>query len=192
MHGGTIYMPNLLPDELADELANVVPRLEAAGVLHALIGGAAVMTYGLRARTRDLDFLVGTDTSAQLRLQAELQHFGWRIEHKAAWHWRSWRGDFFFDLVFGDTDLERDVVEQATVRSLGPVLVRTATPEHLCALKLIAGRPQDLRDVAEIAEHWPELHIHDVNRWLAPYGLQWDRSSDEIVPTLRVTGGQGT
>lgn len=50
-------MPSLLPDELANELKNVVPRLEAAGVLHALIGGAAVMAYGLRARTRHLDLL---------------------------------------------------------------------------------------------------------------------------------------
>ena len=51
-------MSGSTPSELALHLAALRPVLEDAGVPHALIGGAAVMTYGLRARTRDLDFLI--------------------------------------------------------------------------------------------------------------------------------------
>lgn len=177
-------MPSLLPNELADELSEVVPRLVAAAIPHVLIGGAAVMTYGLRARTRDLDFLVDGGTGARQRLQDQFERFGWRVEQKAAWHWRVWRGEFFFDAVFGETPLERDVIARATMRQLGGVRVPTATPEHLCALKLLAGRPQDLRDVAEIAEHWPDLQIAEINAMLAPFGLIWARSADELVPTV--------
>ncbi len=177
-------MSGSTPSELALHLAALRPVLEDAGVPHALIGGAAVMTYGLRARTRDLDFLISGGPPALAQVSASATRHGWRAETKSAWHLRVWDGRFFSDIIAGETALEQDAVQSATVRLLGDQAVPTINATHLCALKILAGRPRDLRDVGELKDAWDDLRISDVNRLLAPFGIAWEHQQGEVVPTI--------
>lgn len=170
--------------ELADRLAALAPLLAETGVAHALMGGAAVMTYGLRARTRDLDFLVAGGETALDAIAQVADTRGWRAERKARWHLRLWSGEFFSDIIAGDTALERSAVATATPRRLGDRLVATISAEHLCAMKILAGRPQDLRDVGEIRDGWAELEVSSVNELLRPFGFRWAAEPGEVTPTV--------
>lgn len=161
---------------LAEQLLRLAPMLEASGVPYALIGGAAVMTYGLRAHTRDLDFLVaapGRDVDVLDVVAATAAASGWRVERKGSWHLRLWSERFFCDVVAGQTELERSAIVSARPRRLAGRAVRTINVEHLCALKLLAGRPRDRRDVATIFEEWGDLDVDAVNELLRPFGVVW-------------------
>jgi hypothetical protein len=170
--------------ELALQLAALRPVFAAARVDYAMMGGAAVMTYGLRARTRDLDFLVAGGDDALTRVATAAAEHGWRVERKSGWHIRLWRGAFFSDVVAGATELEHEAVRRASVRLLADQPVSTIAAEHLCALKLLAGRPRDLRDVGELHDAWVALDVALVNALLRPFAVQWTPQPGEATPTL--------
>jgi hypothetical protein len=62
--------------------------------------------------------------------------------------------------------------------------VSTIAAEHLCAMKILAGRPRDLRDVGEIRDGWDALNIDVVNALLRPFDLRWDATPGELSPTI--------
>lgn len=142
------------------------------------------MTFGLRPRTRDIDFLVIASPTVREAIERTATDRGWRVEVKAAWHLRLWRDRFYCDVILGATQLEREAVANAEERLLGGLRVRTIGAEYLCALKLLAGRPQDLRDVGEIHDNWATLDVDKINELLRSFDLRWDVRPGEVVPTL--------
>jgi hypothetical protein len=52
---------------------------------------------------------------------------------------------------------EQDCIETSVLKHASFGRVRIARPEVLCVMKLIAGRPHDLRDVAQLIETFPKL-----------------------------------
>jgi len=155
--------------ELADWLADIVAVLQSSGVPFALIGGASVMLYGKRSRTRDVDFLVALEPRRWPILDDRLKHAGLRVESKGLWHHRAWRGQLYADLVLAEVPEQAAAIAEAVVHEMTGVAVPVAPPEYVVALKLIAGRPQDLRDVEEIRECVADLDEKLVARLLAPY-----------------------
>lgn len=158
-------------DELADILVATAELLREVAPHHALIGGAAVMVYGERARTRDVDFLVAFGDSEREELIARAEARGMRVERKAPWHLRLWRADHYADIVTAEVDLQLSAVRTARELTLHLGEVRIVDVEHLVALKVLAGRPRDKQDVENILELHPELDRERVQALLAPWGL---------------------
>jgi hypothetical protein len=52
---------------------------------------------------------------------------------------------------------EQDCVDGSVVKRASFGTIRIAAPEPLCVMKLIAGRPHDMRDVAQLVEAFPKL-----------------------------------
>jgi len=166
-------MTGYTKDELGEWLCNVAGLLREAGVGFALIGGASVMLYGKRSRTRDVDFLVAVADDEWTRLGVRAESAGFRVERKSKWHWRIWSGAMYADLVRAGVTLELEAVRTATERDFVGVAVRVARPEHIVALKVLAGRPQDRRDVGEICDGVPDLDRDLVRELLAPFDVAW-------------------
>ncbi len=158
-------------DELADILLAVAALLQDTAPPYALIGGAAVMAYGERARTRDVDFLVDFQGDQQALVIARAEAAGMRVERKAPWHLRLWRGEQYADLVTAEVDVQRSAVRCAQEADLRVGRVRLVDVEHLVALKVLAGRPRDRQDVENIVEMNPGLDRVQVRRLLEPWGL---------------------
>lgn len=59
--------------------------------------------------------------------------------------------------------------------TLANVDVPVVPPEVLVALKMVAGRPRDLRDVEDILENTETVDRVEVDRLLAPYELSLPR-----------------
>ncbi len=128
------------------------------------------MLYGRRARTRAIDFIVlarGPDV-AQRALAEDLI-----VEEKSEWHLRVWSADraHYADLVDANDPLLEEGVRRARVAQLAGVDVPVVPAEVLVALKVIAGRPRDLRDIEDIYEHTANLDRDAIERLLAPFGL---------------------
>lgn len=161
--------------ELAAWLRTIRALLDECGEPYALMGGAAVMLYGRRARTRDVDFIV-LGTRATLAERA--RRAGLVVERKSEWHTRLWSPDraHYADVVDANAPILEEGVRRARSVLVAGVEVPVVPPEVLVALKVIAGRPRDARDVEDILENAPDTDRQEIERLLAPFGLELPRA----------------
>jgi len=134
----------------------------AAGALsgtssHALIGGLAVAFHGLPRATRDIDLLLSTPRIALPALLERFRDQGFTfamdevIRDLGEDHLS--RIDYAgvpVDLLDAVIPFFRDAVGRAREEDIQGVRMRIASPEDLVALKMIAGREDDLRDIRGI------------------------------------------
>ena len=143
------------------ELRRAVADLDALGIRWALIGGLAISVRSVPRFTKDLDFAVAvaSDPEAEdvvLRLRGRGYHpvevleqtyverlSGVRLERAGS--------DVIVDLLFASSGIEHEVVANATRLQVLPRLsAPVATTGHLIALKILAGRNQDLTDLGSL------------------------------------------
>lgn len=159
--------------ELEPTIAAVATMLGATAPLHCIIGGVAVMHHAARASTADVDFLVRFGPGEKRALIALAEAEGWRVEQKSAWQLRIHGPDTYADIVDAQVPLEVEATQEAIEVALPNVTLRVAPLPHLTALKLIADRPRDRRDVAALLELNPDLDVERVNELIAPYRGAW-------------------
>jgi hypothetical protein len=139
-------------------LAAVVDRLRDHGTSFALVGAAALAVHGVPRSTRDLDLLT-VDVRC---LDAEY----WRSIGAGAIEVSVRRGDAAdplagvtrlrpvtgapVDVVVGRSAWQRAVIERAQPATIDDVVVPVAQAADLALLKLFAGGPQDLWDIAQL------------------------------------------
>lgn len=145
--------------DLMDAFVAVVRALDAAGVDHALCGGLALAVHGVPRSTKDIDLLVqepdvqaALDALAPLgfRFKANPMRFpdGMRIQRVSRIDGRDL---LTIDLLLvGEETREAWASRTRVATADGPVSV--VSRDALIALKLWAGRPQDLADVARLHE----------------------------------------
>ncbi len=140
-------------------LRKAAADLNAVGVHWALVGGLAVSARAIPRFTKDLDFAVAVGNDAEAedvvhRLRArdyqpvevlEQDYVerlsGVRLARKGS--------DVVVDLLFASSGIENEVVASAGRLEVLPRLtIPVATTAHLIALKVLAGRSQDLTDLA--------------------------------------------
>lgn len=147
------------PVQVAATAAAVFDRL---GIPYAIIGGLAASVHGITRFTADADMvlgLAGEDSERCARLVQALADEGFRLTLEAVTQ-RLRRGPRFITAYLGLTRLDvmlkrPDGLWQASLEhrrrhSLGGQPLWFASPEDVAALKLVAGRPQDLQDVRNV------------------------------------------
>jgi hypothetical protein len=139
-------------------LGGAVADLSALNVQWALVGGLAVSVRAIPRFTKDLDFAVAVASDSEAedvvhRLRARGYNpvevieqdyverlSGVRLAHDGL--------DVVVDLLFASSGIENEVVAGADRLEVLPGLIApVATTAHLIALKILAGRSQDLVDL---------------------------------------------
>lgn len=142
-------------------LRRAVADLDALKVRWALIGGLAISIRSVPRFTKDLDFAIAVadDSEAEsvvhrlcgrgyqpaevLEQEYVKRLSGVRLERSDS--------DVIVDLLFASSGIEREVVASATRLEVLPRLsAPVATIGHLIALKILAGRNQDLTDLGAL------------------------------------------
>lgn len=177
--------------QFEDALARLVTLFQERRIPHALIGGLAVAAWGTPRATEDIDFLADVSPSAEL--DRELRAAGFQAE------WR--RGDPEdpiplllrlrsasgpeIDVVCATREWEREVLAHAImIRLTGGSEAPVVALEDLIVLKLMAGGPGDLADVADLLPQvgsLPELEQRATARGVLNL-LRQVRASTEGVP----------
>jgi predicted nucleotidyltransferase len=145
------------PPALLDAFDRAVDALGAKSTAYALIGGFAVAHHGIPRPTRDVDFLLAEPRTALPELFERLHAQGFtfslesvleelRRDHLTKIHYRDVRVDFLDAVI----PLFRRTVAGAQVAKVRGRDVNVASAEDLIALKLVAARDDDLRDVRGI------------------------------------------
>ena len=122
------------------------------------IGGIAVQRWGEPRVTRDVDIVLMAGFGKEdAFVDALLARYTGRIENAREFAIRhrvallKTPEEVGIDVSLGALPFEEQVVERATVFSLGPELqIRTCSAEDLIILKLFASRPQDIRDAESV------------------------------------------
>jgi len=95
------------------------------------------------------------------------------------------------DIILAGPGLEEQFLAGATERLIGDVRVPVACAEDLVTMKVLAGRPRDLDDVAAIARaHRDNLDLEKIRGTLRLLERALDRR-DLLSALERIVGGAG-
>lgn len=140
-------------------LREVVGRLVADGISHALIGAGAMAVHGVSRSTADLDLLtvdarvLVPETWAEFEAQGRLRRLlKGDFDDPLAGSVRLASQDEVVDVVLGRYDWQREIVDSSPPNWLGDVHVPVASPSGLVLLKLYAGGPKDAWDIRSLLE----------------------------------------
>jgi len=126
-----------------------------------VIGGAAMLEYGLKDLTKDID-LVCWDASGKNRLLGAAKSLGFEVFGPEKRHSRlgldrvAIKGGHTLDIFAGRVSYDFGLSEAMwqrgkTTRTLGKAEIRYAAVEDIIILKLIANRPKDIEDCVSLA-----------------------------------------
>ncbi|MGH7388594.1 MAG: nucleotidyl transferase AbiEii/AbiGii toxin family protein [Candidatus Rokuibacteriota bacterium] len=148
------------PQPVADLLAALQEALAALGVRWYLFGAQAAVLYGVVRLSADVDVTVDLGKRSATDLVAALASAGFELRvPDAAGFAEATRVLPFvhrasrmpLDVVLAGPGLEEQFFAGAQERLVGDVRVPVVCAEDLVAMKVLAGRPRDLDDVAAIA-----------------------------------------
>jgi hypothetical protein len=142
-------------------LRRAIADLTSLKARWALIGGFAISVRSTPRFTKDLDFAVAVASDAEAedvvhRLRARGYQPAEIIEQEYVERLSGVRlergdSDVVVDLLFASSGIEDEVVAAATLIEVLPRLsAPVATTGHLIALKILAGRNQDLTDLESL------------------------------------------
>lgn len=143
------------------ELRRAVADLDALKVSWALIGGLAISIRSIPRFTKDIDFAVAVaDDSEAEDVVHRLRGRGYQpvevleqnyVERLSGVRLGRSNSDVIMDLLFASSGIENELVASATRLQVLPRLsAPVATTGHLIALKILAGRNQDLTDLGTL------------------------------------------
>jgi hypothetical protein len=140
--------------DLARTLDELRSFLEGQGFPYAVIGGVALVAYGLPRTTLDLDLAV--EFRSQEAVIGFLEARGYRTLHRSRGysnHLRTAGGDSRVDLVYVDGETSVRLFSECR-RLPGPRgdTIPVARPEHLVAMKVLAMKNDPERAFRELED----------------------------------------
>lgn len=170
---------------LVEALRDFLRLLEDLRLEHVLMGGFAVRIYGVPRPTYDIDFTVAIARERLPELYRALEEAGYTVPEQYAGGWvdqvsgmplvkfRLFLEDegIDIDVFLAESDYQREVLRRRRRGDVDGVTVWIVTPEDLILLKLMANRPRDLVDVADICFMLGDLDEAYMRRWAAELGI---------------------
>src|SRR6476469_4907150 len=150
-------------------LGVVTDFLDGKEVRHAVIGGVALIAYGLPRTTLDLDFIV--ERSVQNDLIIFLESQGYKTLHRSSGYSNHIHPDPLLwgslDVVYISGETSQELFAACrTMTGPGGLQIRVPRPEHLAALKVTAMKNDPARQLQDMADVRFLLRMPGVDRSL--------------------------
>lgn len=148
-----------------------------------VFGGQAVLVYGEPRLTRDIDITVGVDPSQpapllrvveELRLRILVDDVDGFLKQTFVLPVLDPKAKIRINFVFSLTEYERQAMSRGKIVRLSGVDVRFVSLEDLIVMKVVAGRPRDLEDVASVICKNPGFDRTYVEKWLNEFDSELD------------------
>ena len=182
-------------------LKRLAVALENAALPYMVFGGQAVLLYGEPRLTRDIDVTVGVDPSRpapvlrvieELQLRILVDDVGAFLQQTFVLPVVDPKTNIRIDFVFSLTEYERQAIHRGKMVRLSGVDVRFVSLEDLIVMKVVAGRPRDLEDVASVIRKNPGFDRTHVEKWLSDFDSELDGQFlsvfEQVMANIRAIG----
>lgn len=166
-------------------LLDFVTIFKQLGLPYAVMGGIAVRAHSIPRVTWDVDALVGVDRSDPARFFDAVEQRGYTVPET---YRRGWvdqvagmplvkfriyyeGGGTDVDVFLADNDFQKEILTRSREEQTEIGSLMLVTPEDLILLKLLAARPRDLIDVADILFTQGRLDEPYMRRWASQLGI---------------------
>jgi hypothetical protein len=174
--------------DLKSTLDRLVAQLERLSIEYVIMGGLAVRAYSIPRATEDIDFTLALDRDRLPELFDALESENYTIPEP----YRSgWVDDvkglklvklkryvvghgIDVDLFLAESPFQDEVLRRKCLADVEGRRYWIASPEDLVLLKLVAGRPRDLIDVADVLFTQGQLDVEYMERWADELGVKTD------------------
>ncbi|MBN2033714.1 MAG: nucleotidyltransferase [Deltaproteobacteria bacterium] len=156
-------------------ISKTAEELRKAGIPYMVIGGQAVLLYGLPRMTKDIDITLGVDTRdldkvvkaiAAIGLRIIPEHFESFVEMTFVLPARHEESGIRVDFIFSFIPYERQAIGRAKPVFLKGEPVMFASVEDVIIHKCFSGRPRDIEDARSVVIKNPDFDRAYVRRWL--------------------------
>ena len=159
-------------------LEKIALALEERGISYMVIGGQAVLVYGVPRLTQDIDVTLGAGPDRLGEILDMVKAQGWQVlvqepedfvRRTMVLPCSDSETRLRIDLMFSHSEYERQALEHVQRVPIGNARVRFASLEDLVIHKIIAGRPRDLEDVRGILLKNPTCQVEYIRQWLQEF-----------------------
>jgi len=170
-----------------NSLLTIIDCLDAKNVPYAVMGGLAVRVHAVPRPTNDVDLTISIQRTKLEEWYEQLEQAGITVPivYRNGWvdevaNMPLVKLKIYLDQTQG-VDLDVFIAESAFQESLmsrritarmEDRKISVVTPEDLILLKLIANRPRDLLDVADVLFVQGELDQRYMRQWAASLGIE--------------------
>ncbi|MBX6423242.1 nucleotidyl transferase AbiEii/AbiGii toxin family protein [Thermosulfurimonas sp. F29] len=160
---------NLLP-----VLAKILDQNE---IPYMIIGGQAVLLYGIPRLTRDIDITLGLEATSVEKLLELVERVGLQVLVKdprrfvaETWVLPTLHSEtgLRVDFIFSWSPFEQEALKRVREVIIEGYPVKFASPEDVIIHKMLAGRPRDLEDVQGILSK-QKVDFERIRIWLARF-----------------------
>jgi predicted nucleotidyltransferase len=144
-----------------------------------IIGGQAVLVYGIPRLTEDIDITLGVGIEAFPKVLGLCPKLGLQKDEKIDDEFvkktnvlvcKEPKTGIRVDFIFSFLDYERQAIGRANNVNIKGYKVKFASCEDLIIHKIFAGRARDLEDVKNLVSKAKDsLDIEYIKRWLAEF-----------------------
>lgn len=167
-------------------LLDMVSLCETQNLDYAVMGGLAVRVHGIPRPTYDVDFQLTVDEQRLKDFLTSLEELGYSCYAPYDRGWRDQVGgmpliklktymvdgqSIDIDVFLSETPFQRSVMERRVRVEFEGKSVWFVTPEDLILFKVLANRPRDLGDVADVLFVQGDLDSSYMVHWANELGI---------------------
>lgn len=171
---------------VTDTLHTLVDLLDQLSIEYAVMGGMAVRSHGVPRPTYDIDVIVVLERSQLPELFDRLRdrdfeipeayETGWvdRIKDMPLVKLRRYIRDesLDVDVFLAESEFQAEIMKRRSRLDVEGWSLWVVSPEDLVLLKLLAGRPRDLGDVADVLFMQAPLDVEYMRCWAGELGVE--------------------
>lgn len=171
---------------IEDVLFEIVDVCEIMKLEFAIMGGIAVRVHGIPRPTFDVDLELSVDHSQLIEFFDRCEKLGYTVGDTYRSGWRDEVGGMPLvkvktylpagnsvdvDVFINETPFQQSIMQRRQHFDLSDRSIPFVTPEDLVLLKLLANRPRDLGDIADVVFIQGQLDQDYLHHWAEILGV---------------------
>lgn len=160
-------------------LVKIAKNLDKKQIPYMLIGGQAVLLYGVPRLTEDIDVTLGVDCDREDTIREAILKIGLRIPKEVDLEFVKKtnvlvgihkKSGIRVDFIFSYTPYEKQALTRIKKQNLKNYHVNFASIEDIIIHKIFASRPRDLEDAKIIVQkNYNRIDFKYIRKWLKEF-----------------------
>jgi len=177
-------------------ITKIGKALEKSSIPYMIIGGQAVLLYGVPRLTKDIDITLGinidklpeiVDIAKSIKLKPLPQNVEAFVKKTFVLPTKDQKSGARVDFIFSFTPYEKQAIQRGTKIKIKNFPVNFASVEDVIIHKIIAGRPRDIEDAKSVILKNLNFDKRYIKNWLKEFdkSIEGDRFLERFNEILK-------